>query len=618
MYCGEKLYRQENAEIMDGKTFNALMHAKSLEANKDSELAVLKDESYSAIRRVLDDFIFKYDYNKISLIKSIQYAIIDDVFKLLVRLKITLKDENFASYAQMISMVFGYIYMYEIYSKDVKIYLRESREVRDKMDINKYAKMFGEKILTQFKRIVSEASRLKTYIEAAYLSLKTRSRADIDVITEQDIAFFIISNPIYKMLYYYYNIENTKGREVNIVEAFRGIVLTPKPTMSNFWNNAYAPTSAFWKQPGFELMADVYQANLNYANPCNYIHRVTANMQFPDDLYGYERQEFDATIQNRLLARDDKRIMYTNKIRYLDRILVKSIRPYISRLLPLCYVFDEEGKTRVWKPIFNDKHVVIDYENGKIHLSKLKCDDKMNAEIANKMFGIRPLKKVSSLIKPAKISIAKKESKRVETQFSIIKTINNNFNINQMKFIGQSSGVPQNEFLKGNVMTKYEICAYRLNYYINYLIGRYNNLRYHPSSIKNLHYFETTNMLSSIDSYTPDKFPDIDAKKVQEFDVDDLKSYYEFQQMYLVEVISKLYAAKDKIINRFLIDIVTEILNIDKLYCKSDNVVVDNIEIGDEDAIGNNETVDEINEDDEGFIDQDAIDYEQDEDEIPD
>ena len=619
-YCGEKLYRQENDEIINSGSFNALMHAKGLESNKDSELAVLKDESYSAIRRVLDDFIFKYDFNKISLIKNIQYAVLDGIFKLLVKLKITLKDDNFNSYAQMLSMVFGYIYMFDIYSKDQKIYLRESREAREKLDINKYAKMFGEKVLGQFKRIISEPSRLKSYIEAAYLALKNESRANLDIITEHDIAFFIISNPVYNMLYYYYNIEKAgKAREVNVVDAYRGIVLTPKPSMSNFWHNSYAPVSAFWKRPGLELMADVYQANLNYSNPCNYIHRVTTNMQFPDDLYGYERQEFDPTIQNRLFKHDAERDSMILKQRYLSMILTKSVNPYIPKLVPLCYVYDETAKIRVWEPVFDDKHNVIDYKNDKITLSKLKCDDKLNTEISKKLFTVKPLLHLSKPIKPGKIVMPKKESKKTETQFNIIKTINNNFNINQLKYIGQSSGVPQNEFFKGNIEEgKYSICAYRLNYYINYFIGRYNHLRYHPGSMKNIHYFESTNMLAAIDSYTPDKFPDIEAEKIQNYRVDDLKSFYEFQQTYLVDVISKLYNAKDKIINRFLIDVVTDILNIDKLYCKNDAVIVDNIEIGDEDAIGNNEFQEEVNEEDEGFIDQDEIDYEQDEDEIPD
>ncbi len=125
-------------------------------------------------------------------------------------------------------------------------------------------------------------------------------------------------------------------------------------------------------------------------------------------------------------------------------------------------------------------------------------------------------------------------------------------------------------------------------------------------------------MLTSIDKYTPERFPDIHAEKVSNPNIEDAKELYEFLQQYMVDSIGILYNAKDKIINLFLIDIVTEILNMDKLYCKSDITVIDDIEVGDEDAIGNNDFKDTVGEDDEGFIDQDAIDYDQDPDEIPD
>jgi hypothetical protein len=619
-YCGEKLYRQQNDEIMDGKAFNALVHARSMEMDNNSELPILKNESFGAIRRVLDDFIFKYDFNKFSLIKSIQSIILDHISKLLIKLKITINDENFNMYTQMLTTVFTYIYMFDVYSKDPKIFLRDSREARDKLNINKYASMFGDKIMAQFKRIVNEPKRLQSYIESAYLALKYEMRTEIDVITEQDIAFYIISNPVFRMLYWFYNIEKSTDRKhINEIEAYRGIVLTPKPTITNFWNNAYAPTSSFWKRPGYDLMASVYHVNLDYSNPCNYIHRVTPNMQFPDDLYGYERQEFDPTLSDILRKYDINRNRIFRRINYWNNILIESKDPYLPKLVPISFIYDMEGKQYNWKPVFNDKHIVVDYESDKTLLSKLSArKDLKDDEIAKKLFTVSPLKVLYNPLKYQKIVIPKSAVKHIETQFNFIKNINSNFNINQVKFIGQSEGILQNEFMKGNVAVpvQYNVCINRLNYYIYYFISKYNNLKYYPGSIKNLHYFESTNTLSSIQKYTPDVFPDINEGILKTFNTDEPQIYYEFLQTYFIEMIITLYNAKDRVINRFLIDIVTEILNMDKLYCKSDSVVIEGVEIGDEDVIGNNDNAVEVNEDDEGFVDQDAIDYDQDPDEI--
>ena len=120
------------------------------------------------------------------------------------------------------------MYLFNLYSHDDNIYLKN---MKGKLDINKYASMFGERVMIQFKHIVNDPKRLQKFIEIAYVDLKLEIRATIDVITDKDIAFYIINHPTYEFLYYYFNIEHDKFYDK--VDAFRSIIKQPKPTIIN-------------------------------------------------------------------------------------------------------------------------------------------------------------------------------------------------------------------------------------------------------------------------------------------------------------------------------------------------------------------------------------------------
>lgn len=619
-YCNSKLYRMQNDEIIDGSIFNALSHARSLDSNNSNELPVVKNETFMSIKRVLGDFIFKYEFSQASLIRNIQKIILIHVLTVLTNMKIGFTDDNFEVYAQMIGTIYAYVYMYDLYSKDKNIVLR-NQNGNDKMNVNQYAKYFADKVLNQYNRILSDPKRLEIMITNAYVTLKSEMRASVDEITETDHILGIMSDPFYKYLYHLFSIERcAEGKPIlNIADAFNHIVKVQKPTVFNFYHDAYSPKSPIWKQEKYRGIAESYDLLMNMSSPYNYFQVPIGSESKLYNFYGYEQKEYDPSIADKMRKLIQADIYNFRRAMYLDNG-VKQIPREVFMAAPACYVYDSKLNPYRWEPLI-EKGKLVDFVSDGVSLAKLKCDialsnsiiAKLSPDKRNTIYGKATL--TDNLVK-----YEKSKAKHRDIQFSIIKKINSGFNINQLKFIGQSSGITLIEFMKGNIALpiNYEICALRLQYYINQLIKKYNFLRYNTNNTVNLHYFERANLLSKISTYNLSRFPEISMIK---YNNNNLQDYYEELQEFLVNIIKLLIDTNDPICRLFIVDEISNILYIDKLYCKSDvSGVVGDMEIEDEDAAGNADQslVIDVDKNDNDYVDLDNIDYEMDVDEIHD
>lgn len=621
-YCNSKLYRMQNDEIIDGSIFNALSHARSLDSNNTTELPIAKNETFMAIKRVLGDFIFKYEFNQGSLIRNIQKIILIHVLTNLANMKITATDDNFEIYAQMIGSIYAYVYMYDLYAKDKNIILR-NQDTNNKLNVNQYAKFFADKISHQYNKIISDNKRLEVMVTNAYITMKSEMRSFVDEITETDHVMAILCNPYYKYLYYLFSIERSaEGKpKLNEVEAFPHIVKVQKPTLFNFWHGSYAPKSAIWKQEGYKILAESYDLLLNMSSPYNYfqipIKYETALYPF----YGYEKKEYDPLISDKMRKFNKMDIYNIRRTTYLDMGVDQKPRE-IFRAVPACYVYDNSLKPYKWEPLI-EKGKLVDFASGDVLISKLKCDQTISDSLINKLSPDKcnTVYGKATMINDL-VTYDKSKSKQRDIQFSIIKKLNSGFNINQLKFIGQSSGVTSIEFMKGNVAipVQYEICSMRLKYYIYYLIKKYNFLRYNTNHTDNLGYFERTNLLHKISTYNESKFPDIDTDSFNNYKYNSMQDLYEESQEYLVKVIKTLLDSNDQVIRLFIIDEISNILYIDKLYCKGNDNAIGDMSTEDDDAVGNADQaqVIDIDKNDDDYIDVDNIDYDMDEDEIHD
>lgn len=624
-YCNGKLYRIQNDEIIDGSIFNALSHARSLDSNNTTELPIAKDQTYRSIKRVVGDFIFKYDFNASVLVKNIQKIILIHVLTSLANMKLNAGDDNFEVYAQLFGSVYAYIYMYDLYVKDKNIVMRNV-DSGDKLNINQYAKTFAERILQQYNQIISDSKRLETIITNAYLVMKNEMRAYVDEVTDKDHVLNILSNPYYKFIHHLFSIERmVEGKpELNDADAFQHIVKVPKPNTFNFWDGAYSPKSSFWKQELYKIYAETYDLMMNFSSPSNYFQ---IKFDHQSDMFrfeGFEQKEFDPTLMNKMNALNQANTYELRRQLYLDLAYMPEPRD-IFKAVPACFVFSNEGgkiSEYKWDPVV-EKGKIVDFISDKTSLFKLKCDEKLSDEIIaiispdkrNKVIGKLPQEK-----KPKNLS--NQAVKQRDIQFSVVKKISQNFNINQLKFIGQSSGVTMIEFMKGNVLLpiQYEVCASRLSNYVNHLIRRYNILRFNTNHTENLHYFERANLITKVNTYTEAKFPNINIDEINEYQYINQQDRYERYQEYLVDVIKLLLSTNDPIIRLFLVDEITKIFDTDKLYCIGEISNSETVAVDDDDAVGNGDDAQEIvaDENDDDFVDTDNIDYEMDEDEIHD
>ena len=624
-YCNGKLYRIQNDEIIDGSIFNALSHARELDNNNTTELPVAKNETYIAIKRVVGDFIFKYDFNAVTLVKNIQKIILTHVLSTLGSMKYSVGDDNFEPYAQLLGAIYAYIYMYDLYVKDKNIVMRNN-ESTQKLNINQYAKTFAEKILQQYSNVITDPKRLESMITNAYVVMKSEMRVHIDEVTEKDHVFAIIGNPYYKFLSYLYSIERIAEAksELNEADAFVQIVKSQKPTIFNFLVGAYSPKSSIWKNELYKPFADSYELILDFNNPSNYFQIRFQHQSSLFDFEGFEQKEFDSTLSDKMFANSKANKYQIRRQLYLDVAYDAKPRE-IFKATPILYSFyiaDGKLVPYKWEPLI-EKGKIKDFISDKVLLSKLKYDEKLSQNIMNMLSPDKRNKPLGKLTQDeAKVEKKNTTIKQRDIQFSVIKKVNQSFNINQLKFIGQSTGITIGEFMKGNVLipTQYEICCLRIQYYVNYIIRRYNNLRYNTNSTENLHYFERTKLISKIDTYKESKFPDINIADIINYKYINLQDLYERYQEYLVDVIKLLLSTNDPIMRLFIVDEISKILEIDKLYCTSDSIGAGDMEADDDDAVGNGDQAQEIEIDENGddFVDTDNIDYEMDEDEIHD
>jgi len=626
-YCNGKLYRIQNDEIIDGSIFNALSHARSLDENNTTELPIAKNETYSAIKRVVSDFIFRYEYNASTLVKNIQKIILIHVLTGLGNMKLNAGDDNFEPYAQLLGAIYAYIYMYDLYARDKNISMRNVDEkAGQKLNINQYAKTFAEKILQQYNYVITDAKRLESMITNAYLIMKNEMRAYVDEITEVDHVLQIIDEPYYRFLHELFSIERmAEGKpELNEADSFVHIVKVQKPTLLNFLDGAYSPKSGLWKQELYKQFAEIYELLLDFASPYNYYQIQFDHQSSLFNYNGFVQKEFDPALRDKMFGLSKANNYALRRQQYLN-CEFSPVPRSVFMAVPACYNFEIiDGKLQQykWEPVL-DKGKITDFISDKISLLKLKCDDALSQKVLNIL---APDKRntVIGKIKHKKESakVVKESTKTRDIQFSVIKKINQGFNINQIKYIGQSTGVSMVEFMKGNVALPipYELCCSRVNYYINRIIKKYNHLKYNPNSADNLHYFERANMITKVNNYTEDKFPDIGIDAINNYDSSNLQDLYEQYQEYIIDLIKKLLGTNDPIIRLFIVDEITKMLEIDKLYCIGDITNASNVVADDDDAVGNGDQAQEIDvdENDDDFVDVDNIDYEMDEDEIHD
>jgi hypothetical protein len=602
-YCGEKIHRYENDEIIDGSIFNAMVHARSLESNGTSELSIVKNESYSAIRKVLDSFIFKYEINRTALIRDIQNIILYFVLNDLSTLRIKAEDDHFNGYAQMVSAVYTFIYMMDLYTRDPNILMKDTKS-GTKLNINEYASEFANRVSQLYRYVTSDPELLSKIIKSAYVTMRSESRSEISIITDKDIALQIVGNPYFKFLYYLYNIEKPTGKTLDVANAFHNIVKSDI-TKEFFLVRAYAPTAAKWKDGFYKFLAETYDLNINFTNPSNSI--------FIDSV----ETQYDPTTLYRRLAVIEKRESLNRKLIYRD-ILFRNEKRTVFKAMPVCYVYDDSLNAYEWVPVIENKKAV-DYVSGDAKLSKIKCDDAKSAALLSR---ISPDKRTRPLgkFKIEKVTTIKEEvGYHKDIPFSIIKKIGQSFSINQVKYIGLSGGVSYPDFNKGSIPLPipYELGAMKLESYIKYFIRQYNSLKYNSSRNDNLKYFEQSGLLSKISQYTPDHFPDLNPSKLFATMKSSIKDRYVQMQEYFIDSIDKLLKSGDPVLRLFVVETATAILNIDKTYCTSETYIAENSDavIDDEDAIGNNDQAEEVDEEDEGFVDTDYIDYEENEDE---
>ena len=600
-YCGEKIHRYQNDEIVDGSIFNAMSHARSIEGDSLSELSIVKNESFIAIRKVLDSFIFKYDINRMALMRDIQNIIMYYILNDLTTLKIKAEDEHFESYAQLISAIYTYIYMMDLYIRDPNIIMKDTRAT-PKLNINEYAAEFANRVMQLYRYVTTDTERVSKMIKNAYLAMKNQFRGEVNVITDKDIAMYTINNPYYQFLYYLYCMEK-RDKKRDMADAYHHIIKV-NPAKEWFLNGAYSPSSAMWKSGIYKYFAETYEMNLNFESKYNVFCPSTV--------------QYDPTMLNNRQKVIDKRVHDIRRLRYRN-LMFRDEHMEVFKAVPACYVYDDSLNMFEWEPVIENKKVV-DYvsKSGEstAKLSKLKCDLAKSDSIIGR---VSPDKRTKSFGKPKvekAIKLENESDQHRDIQFNIIKKISQSLSPNQLKFIGQSGGVTFTEFNKGNVLpTDYFLCMLKLDSYIKHFIRRYNSLRYNVNRSDNLKYFEQAGIISKIQQYTIDRFPDI-TKFLDKPKIDSKNRYVQMQE-YIVKVIDILMKANDPILRLFTIEVITEILNIDKTYCISSTFVAESNDttIDDEDAIGNNDNVEEANEDDEGFVDTDYIDYEEDVDE---
>jgi hypothetical protein len=431
----------------------------------------------------------------------------------------------------------------------------------------------------------------------------------------------IIDNPYYEFLYYLYCIEYraTHNKEApNEVDAFRHIIKVD-PSKDSFLLKAYAPTSAMWKSGVYQTLANTYEMNINFASRYNNIHITYPNAGDLSHMPNYEAKEYDPLLLNQRLKMVANRNYEFRRMRYFDTLFYGQGHELFS-LMPACMVFDDNLEPYDWKPVI-EKGIVIDYDSNGVKLSKLKYDEAKSASIITKLLpDTRTTPKGKFKIEKV-VRTTTSLSHQRDIQYSIIKKISTSLSVNQLKFIGLSGGVSAIEFNKGNVLVpiQYNLGSLKLESYIKLFIAKYNELKYNTNRSDKLKYFEQAGLLNKITQYTPERFPDIKAKDflTKLSALTNAADRYAFMQEYIVLIISTLLNLDDPIFRLFVVDIMTYILNIDKLYCISDGYVASTVNnsIDDEDAIGNNDQPEEVDEDDEGFIDQDNIDYEEDVDE---
>lgn len=613
-YCGGFIIQDETDEFMNKGNFGEIISAMNNYYNNNDEMYQIKRELYSSVRIILGDFVFDYEFEVSIVIKNIINQIVGYVDGLLKKLKISSTDSYFVTYVRMLGSIYGYFYLYKVYLGDKKVNLKEFNKNEAKIDINKFANYFSKKIYVQFKSIINDEARLKNIISDAYLKMKTKISHDVDRITEYDIVNIIISNYLYEFLYKLLKFERIAENSSNIpntVEAFHTIVKVNNPNELNFWLNSYKPTkSPIWKDDGYKIYRDLWEYLFDFSSPKNYLNMELQNLAVPD-FEGYVKNKFDPSIMESLtkLGLEAKNEFWMQKVmNYHNYNRVNGT----YGIVPANY-FYIDGKFINWEYEIEStdkigKKKLIGLKHDKLKFDSIKPDYNFTPsaiKFADKGHNYkRKTTKNNEVTKDIKFNI----------NYSVLSKIVPKLNVNQIKFLGRSEGVLFKEFIKGNIIDNFTASIVRLHGYINKMIINYNILRFSINDKRNLVYFQEAKKVDQIEKYYGFEFPEINEDLFKEIKIELSEYCYNLQQKYFISMVEKIFVVNDPILNTFLINNLTNITNTDKLYCISNYTNAGDFGVADQDNEPDGEI--DVNKNDDDFINENYIDYEQDDDEI--
>jgi hypothetical protein len=603
-YCKEKLLRIYDETALDSNMFNIIAHARALDRENENELPILREICSSSINHVLSSFIFKAEVSKAKLQKELLKIIAPPVTIQLHKLNLQFDSKEYHVHARLIAYVYTFVFFMETFLNDANIILRGTEKSQ-----KEYLNYFGTSAMTKFQEVVSDTSQIRKYMLLAHESTKSIERVKSTYTTKADVAVSIMNTPIYNFLFNMYRIEaiqtNTAAVSITEADAYNSIVYIKDARPESFIYDAYEPTSAFWKG---SILRDSYEYLLAFASDKCSVHNTFAIEFVPDDLPNYKAAAFNKSIADKLFAYTDNINKHRLIKSYTEYVAIKfNYKDLMAKMLPVNYVFDDKGQRRQW---------AVDIKDGRaigLAAAGLKLSDKMPAAVVKLLRDkkLAPNNNQAAILPPEQKDISINKNR-----YDVILKINKKYDIGKIEFIGQSAGVPYNEFIKGNVI-KSDIRVAKLHGYILRLIKNYNMLRYRPALFEA--YFEKKDDILNIEQGT---FPDIASGQF-------LQAYatikpvwaqdniYKFLQDYLLGTLEILAAANNKVLLNFATANLDDMFNADVAYSLGTATQSLKLEVQERDLIGDEDGEAAASKDDSGFLNIDDVDYDQDEDDVP-
>lgn len=604
-YCDEKLYRIYDSDIVDPDMFNIINRARALDRENTDEMPVIRDICKSSLIQMLSNFIFKADVSRQQIIKDLLSVVTPGVLVQMYKLKMQFNSLEYINHARMISFVFGFIYMLDTFLHDDNMTLRNvNKSQKD------YLSYFGNLTFDRFSEILINKDQVRKYMILANEDTKSFKKVKNNYITKIDNVNEILMSNTYHFLYELFNLEHIQsGKDsLNEVEAFNSIVFLQNAKLETFYYDAYKPSASFWAQ---KLLRDVYEYLYDFSSAKNKVHNIFPYELIMEGLPNYKQSQFNDELQNKLLThvKNCFRNYLINKYKTIFRYKFNHA-DIMAKIFPVNYIITPDGSQRKWVPEIKNGIAV------NIIADDLKLSDKMPAAKLEQI-KITALNKSIIASKEVEAEVAEENIVVNKNRFNIILEVDKKYEIGKIEYIGMSSGVLYNEFLKGNVKDS-SIKVSILNEYIISIIKNYNAFKYNVSA--NDEYFDGDKKIML--NYTQNNFPDIkSAEFIREFNRIKLhynaNNLYKFQQNYLLSIIETLIATKDKVFHKFILINLNRIFSYDMLYAASKNIVTHNLNAVDQDVLGTENDVEKASNEDDGFVNVDDLDYDQDEDDIP-